>query len=719
MARRTPDERRRAAEERAARRARARARPSPSDAGRPAPATARPSPVRGRPRAADVRAAPAHPPHRAVAERQPISRAARAQRVGRPGRPTLPPSSPKPRRWFRRFLAAARAAVHRRRALRHQRDVPAVPAARTSRRARVAGADPRGRRRPQHRRAARVQGRRRRTRASSSSTRRSRCRRGKLITGNYVLRRNMTNGAAIDALMQGPKVARRQDVQGDGARGPRRAARRRRRSTRAAIEGSYLKAADRARRWPARARLGAPKGPRTLEGFLFPATYDLKAGATADDLVDKQLDAFRDNFGAIDLDGRQAQEPDALRRADHRLADRARDAVGPRAPAGLLGDLQPAQDGRAARDRRDHPLRREQLDRAAQRSELESDTPYNTRIRAGLPPTPIGNPGLASMKAAAKPAKTDYLFYVVKPGACHAFAETLRAARAQRGRLRGGAEGERRQGAAAEVLTYLGRRRLAGRALAVAGDAERRARGRRAARLALPASSRCRPSASPRPCARCRAAGFRGLNVTIPHKEAALALADEATRPRAAVGAANTLTFQPAGAIHADNTDAPGLLEALPRRPRRADRAGARRGRRGAGGRVRAARRRSGGRDGLEPDPRAGRRGSSRSSADAPSTAPEPAASDRQLHERRACAKPTPVQEPAHPGRYVGRRQLRGRTWSTGPVAPRSSPRRERGGRRWSTGLEILVAQGAASFERWTDMTAPRQAMRAAVDHDA
>ena len=33
------------------------------------------------------------------------------------------------------------------------------------------------------------------------------------------------------------------------------------------------------------------------------------------------------------------------------------------------------------------------------------------------------------------------------------------------------------------------------------------------------------------------------------------------------------------------------------------------------------------------------------------------------------------------------------------------------------TGLEILVAQGAASFERWTDMTAPRQAMRAAVDH--
>src|SRR5215204_6471722 len=60
------------------------------------------------------------------------------------------------------------------------------------------------------------------------------------------------------------------------------------------------------------------------------------------------------------------------------------------------------------------------------------------------------------------------------------------------------------------------------------------------------------------------AAGFRGINVTIPHKETALAVADEATDTAAAVGAANTLTFRPDGAIHADNTDVPGLLEALP-----------------------------------------------------------------------------------------------------------------------------------------------------------
>lgn len=59
-------------------------------------------------------------------------------------------------------------------------------------------------------------------------------------------------------------------------------------------------------------------------------------------------------------------------------------------------------------------------------------------------------------------------------------------------------------------------------------------------------------------------AGFAGANVTIPHKEAALALADEATAAAHAIGAANTLSFRADGTIHADNTDAPGLIAALP-----------------------------------------------------------------------------------------------------------------------------------------------------------
>jgi shikimate dehydrogenase len=59
-------------------------------------------------------------------------------------------------------------------------------------------------------------------------------------------------------------------------------------------------------------------------------------------------------------------------------------------------------------------------------------------------------------------------------------------------------------------------------------------------------------------------AGFRGVNVTIPHKEAALALATDPTPRAAAIGAANTLVFEPGGGIAADNTDAPALIDALP-----------------------------------------------------------------------------------------------------------------------------------------------------------
>ena len=64
------------------------------------------------------------------------------------------------------------------------------------------------------------------------------------------------------------------------------------------------------------------------------------------------------------------------------------------------------------------------------------------------------------------------------------------------------------------------------------------------------------------------AAGFLGANVTIPHKQAALALADSASEEACAIGAANTLTFTPEGEIAAANTDAPGVLEALGVSPR-------------------------------------------------------------------------------------------------------------------------------------------------------
>lgn len=80
------------------------------------------------------------------------------------------------------------------------------------------------------------------------------------------------------------------------------------------------------------------------------------------------------------------------------------------------------------------------------------------------------------------------------------------------------------------------------------------------------------------------AAGFAGANVTIPHKERALALATDPTDRARAIGAANTLSFRPDGRVVADNTDAPGLLAAIG-----SDVAGRRALVLGAGGSARAA----------------------------------------------------------------------------------------------------------------------------------
>ena len=65
------------------------------------------------------------------------------------------------------------------------------------------------------------------------------------------------------------------------------------------------------------------------------------------------------------------------------------------------------------------------LGRGLRRSELDAETPYNTYLIDGLPPTPIANPGLASIEAALNPNHTDYLYFVADGSGGHAFAETL------------------------------------------------------------------------------------------------------------------------------------------------------------------------------------------------------------------------------------------------------------------------------------------------------
>ena len=65
------------------------------------------------------------------------------------------------------------------------------------------------------------------------------------------------------------------------------------------------------------------------------------------------------------------------------------------------------------------------LGRGLRRSELRAATPYNTYVIPGLPPTPIANPGRASLMAAAQPDETPYIFFVADGTGGHAFAVTL------------------------------------------------------------------------------------------------------------------------------------------------------------------------------------------------------------------------------------------------------------------------------------------------------
>jgi shikimate dehydrogenase len=208
------------------------------------------------------------------------------------------------------------------------------------------------------------------------------------------------------------------------------------------------------------------------------------------------------------------------------------------------------------------------------------------------------------------------------------------------------------------------------------------------------------------------AAGFRGVNVTIPHKHGALAVADRASEAAQAIGAANTLTFE-GGAIVADNTDAPGLLSALPASP-----AGKTVLILGAGGAGRAAAWALKGAGAA--DVAIWNRTPERAVALAAQLgvraveAPETAdivvnCTSVGLHDPEATFKALPIRaDELGAGSLVVDMVYRaGGTHLLEAARTR--------GAGVIDGLEILVAQGAASFERWTGLEAPREAMRAAA----
>jgi len=251
-------------------------------------------------------------------------------------------------------------------------------------------------------------------------------RRGNLRPGDYTLRRGMTYGAALDALVKGPKakVVKTVNVTVPEGLSIREAAPV---VDKGPLRGSYLKAARSSRTLQRIRKLGAPSGTRTAEGFLFPATYTLLANAPARNLVDRQLDSFEENLAKVDLafaKEKNLTRYDVLVIASMVEREAQLDRERPLVSAVIYNRL---KDGMTLGIDATIRYYENNWSRPLRVSELERDSPYNTRLNRGLPPTPIGNPGLASIKAAANPARgKDYLFYVRKPGDSgeHAFSST-------------------------------------------------------------------------------------------------------------------------------------------------------------------------------------------------------------------------------------------------------------------------------------------------------
>ncbi|HEY7965669.1 MAG TPA: endolytic transglycosylase MltG [Solirubrobacteraceae bacterium] len=243
----------------------------------------------------------------------------------------------------------------------------------------------------------------------------------KFHAGVYTLRHNMSYASALAALTRPPKFVQVSVVIPEGFTRAQIAARARADG----LSGDYL-AASRPSAGLRPETYGAASSVHTLEGFLFPATYFDYSHGSVKALVTQQLQAFQDNFDQLNFAHAEADhltrydvliiasmiEREAQVPADRKLVaaviyNRLHDNM----PLGIDATL------RYALNDFSQPLTA---------SQLALDSPYNTRIHTGLPPTPISNPGVASMVAAAAPAPVSYLYYVDKPNTCGelAFATT-------------------------------------------------------------------------------------------------------------------------------------------------------------------------------------------------------------------------------------------------------------------------------------------------------
>jgi UPF0755 protein len=183
-------------------------------------------------------------------------------------------------------------------------------------------------------------------------------------------------------------------------------------------------AIERLARDPELLRTLGVEGP-SLEGYLFPDTYQLVRGMTPEEILARMVQRLRAKLGPALLER-------AERRGltEHRLLTLAsiveREAVAPeemRLIAAVFWN----------RLKRDMPLQADptvqyaagKARRALTRADLAADHPYNTYRHAGLPPGPIASPGLAAIEAALDPAPVGYLYFVALDDRRHVFSTTV------------------------------------------------------------------------------------------------------------------------------------------------------------------------------------------------------------------------------------------------------------------------------------------------------
>jgi uncharacterized YceG family protein len=179
------------------------------------------------------------------------------------------------------------------------------------------------------------------------------------------------------------------------------------------IKGSYLAQTRHSKLLDPHA-YGAPRNTNSLEGFLFPSTYQVRDPISIGALVADQLKTFKSRFKSVNLSysRRKHLTPyDVLTIASMVEAEAKTEHDRPLVAAVIYNRLakgMPLQIDATSRYITGN------YSKSLTDSQLHSPSPYNTRIHKGLPPTPIGNPGMPSIQAAAHPAARSYLYYVAK-----------------------------------------------------------------------------------------------------------------------------------------------------------------------------------------------------------------------------------------------------------------------------------------------------------------